>query len=74
MAELGGPVGPGTGEPEEEPTPDDGLEAEVRPARPWTVFLISVGLGLAALVLVWLAMGIPPCEEPPNSWAPCIGR
>jgi hypothetical protein len=42
-------------------------------ARQWAVFAGTVaGVGIL-LALVFFAMSLPPCETPPNSWAPCIG-
>ncbi|MEO9247679.1 hypothetical protein ABDK96_08310 [Citricoccus nitrophenolicus] len=43
------------------------------PARQWAVFLTSVLLVGALIALVLFAIELPTCEDPPNSWAPCIG-
>lgn len=43
------------------------------PARGWAVFLTSVLLTGALILLVLFAIQLPTCVAPPNSWAPCIG-
>ncbi len=43
------------------------------PARGWAVFLAIVVVTGVLIMMVVLAIGLPDCEHPPNSWAPCIG-
>lgn len=50
-----------------------GYPHDPTPARRWAVFLTSVLLTGALIALVLLAIELPHCESPPNSWAPCIG-
>lgn len=40
--------------------------------RRWIVFTIVVIAGLVAAGLAAWLMSIPPCENPPYSWMPCI--
>ncbi|GAA4776679.1 hypothetical protein [Citricoccus nitrophenolicus] len=43
------------------------------PARQWVVFLVSLLITGALILLVLFAIELPDCEAPPSSWAPCIG-
>ncbi|MFC7401010.1 hypothetical protein ACFQQD_01635 [Citricoccus sp. GCM10030269] len=55
--------------------PETGTDegAGLAPSRKWVVFLISVVCVGILIGLVFFSMSLPSCEEPPNSWAPCVG-
>ncbi|MGM7671264.1 hypothetical protein [Microbacterium sp. A93] len=59
-------------EPVADPTAVDYLQGTT-PARRWAVFLTTVLLTGALILLVLFAIQLPTCEHPPNSWTPCIG-
>lgn len=46
---------------------------EVSPISKWMVFLLCAVATAVLVALVSFSMSLPVCEDPPNSWAPCIG-
>ncbi|MEW1979484.1 hypothetical protein AB0333_00965 [Citricoccus sp. NPDC079358] len=46
---------------------------EVSPIGKWMVFLVCAAATVVLVALVCFAISLPDCEDPPNSWAPCIG-
>lgn len=79
------PVGEGPAEPdpaepdlaeivsaEIDPAETDPAE-EVSPISKWVVFLLCAVATAVLVALVSFSMSLPVCEDPPNSWAPCIG-
>ena len=36
------------------------------------LFLVLVLAVVVLMGVAWLALQAPNCEQPPNSWAPCI--
>lgn len=63
--------------PEVDPAEVDPAETdpaeEVSPISKWVVFLLCAVATAVLVALVSFSMSLPVCEDPPNSWAPCIG-
>ncbi|WP_313817618.1 hypothetical protein [Citricoccus sp.] len=69
------PAAPDSAEPdpaEIDPAETDPAE-DVSPISKWVVFLLCAVATAVLVALVSFSMSLPVCEDPPNSWAPCIG-